>query len=144
MGEGTHRAGALGIVVVPVDGEHGDRDVEVWVFVVNRGEPITNFRALIRAPIAIATMNEMDGIGERGERETHEYPSALPSSGSLRSSISTGLSPSVYSRRSAITWYKHPREGLFSWKRSPASRMKSTWERYNEVSVRMYRVNAKP
>ena len=38
----------------------------------------------------------------------------------------TGLSPNVYSLSSAMVWCIHVRLGLFSWKRSPASKMKST------------------
>ena len=54
----------------------------------------------------------LNGTGIDGG--THEYPAAFPSFGSLRSSIWIGLSPRVYSRRRAMTWYKQSLEGRFS------------------------------
>lgn len=99
--------------MIAVDRENRDSDVEIAVLVIDS-------REAVEVALEKASCREWDGL-------TYEKLAALPSSGLLKSSICTGLSPRVYSRRRLMTWYKQSRDGLFSWKRSPARRMKSTW-----------------
>jgi hypothetical protein len=72
-------------------------------------------------------------------RCSHEYDGALPSSGSDKSSISIGRSPSVYSRSRASVWKSVSRDGRFSWKRSPAMRIMSTFAHVVRVSQHIRR-----
>ena len=117
----THRPCTLWVVVISVNGEHGDSNVQIWVFIVDSWEAM---KVTIRTSAA-----QDDAFG------THEYPAGFPSLGSLRSSICIGRSPRVYSRSKAMTWYRQSLEGLFSWKRSPARRMKSTLSQKREGEV---------
>lgn len=73
--------------MISVYREDGYTDVKVWVFVVDSWEAMRPQHDVRRGEYAIA----------------YEKPSALPSSGSLKSSTCMGLSPRVYSRSRADT-----------------------------------------
>lgn len=92
--ESTLWSRALRVVMVAVDGEDGNGDIQVGVFIVDSREAAKK--------LASATPS------------THEKPGVAPSYGSLSSSNGTGLSPSVYSLSSAMTWCMHVLDGRFS------------------------------
>lgn len=67
-----YEACSLWVVVVPVDGEEGYCNIEIWIFIIHRGK---------------SGDKDDEEMGEVGARDTHEYPPAFPSSGSLSNSI---------------------------------------------------------
>lgn len=93
----THRGDSDRVVVISVDGEDRETDVDIVVLVVDHGEP--------------AEVESREDQGKltcklKSFLATHCQLPTFPSSGSLRSSMRTGLSPWVNSRRSFIVSVK--------------------------------------
>lgn len=79
--------------MIAVNRKYRHGDIEVWVFVVDRGEALDP-RLASGDPGEI--LRSSGGV-------TYDEPDTFPSSGSLNSSTWIGRSPKQYSRKSDIT-----------------------------------------
>jgi hypothetical protein len=108
--ESRQMAFAGRIVMVAMDGEDRNSNIDVFIFVVDVVESTNDVSTLCRANVMFSDT-------------THPANCSLAS---LNISISHGLSPKQFCLRLRMTWYIDLRDGLFSWKRSPARRTMST------------------
>jgi hypothetical protein len=108
--ESSQMAFAGRIVMVAMDGEDRYGNINVLIFVVDVVESTNDVSTLRRTNVIFSDT-------------THPANCSLAS---LNISISHGLSPKQFCLRLRMTWYIDLRDGLFSWKRSPARRTMST------------------
>lgn len=119
MMEATHPSW---VIVVAVNAEYGNRNVQVFILVINPGEPI-NTSTLTQHSLNKNTMKTQ----ERPENHSRTDLVVLKFTvWSLRMLNCMGESPMQYCLSIVMLLWRHRREGLLSWNKSPPSRMKST------------------
>lgn len=112
--------------MVTVNAEYRNRDVQVFILIVNPREP-TPHQHIFNNICITFIQHEVNVLQERPHKQSRTDLVVLKLTvWSLSILNCMGVSPMQYCLSIVMQLWRHRRDGLFSWNKSPPSRMKST------------------
>lgn len=120
---GTHPSR---VIMVAVYAEHRNGNVQVFILIVNPGEPTTHKHKWININWTVICFKFCRKWLDKHSRT--DWVVLKFTVWSLRMLKCMGESPIQYCLSMVMQLWRHRRDGLLSWNKSPPSRMKSTFK----------------